>query len=314
MTSRLSRVRIVVLVGAAAAALAPASSATAQTPGGCAPFHVLHDDHIGKLSLPAGTYAVTPLDSSRLSCSAASDLFRQFLEDYNGRLPAPWILNPQTGTFARGSGSAVGFRVTPASASGGAGPTGRHPVAGTSCPAFFTVEHNDRIGRLSVRAGSYRISLLAEGRLSCVRAARLLASFLQDFDGRLPRPWALDLETGTFSAGRNVGFRIKRAVGNPVVPSGGGSHPATGRLCTSSFRVLHRDRIGALRLPPGRYLITLSSDRGLTCASATRLFRSFLNDPDGRLPSPWLVRAAMGTFVRGKAGRIGFWVKPARTT
>jgi len=307
-----SSLRLALLVAVlGAVTLAPASTATAQTPGPCPSFQVLHDDHIGRLSLPAGNYAVTPLDLSRLSCASASDLFRQFLEDFNGRLPSPWIVNPATATFARGSGSSVGFRVARLGAAGGGG--GQHPATGTSCPAFFTVEHNDHVGQLRIPAGRYRLTLLAEGRLSCARASRLFASFLQDFDGRLPRPWVVDAETGTFSVGRNVGFRIKRADGTPPLPTPAGNHPGSGRLCTSTFRVLHRDRIGALRLPAGNYLITLSSGRGLTCARASRLFRSFLNDTDGRLASPWVLRAATGTFTRGRGSKTGFRVKPARS-
>lgn len=305
--------RFVILAAVVVLGFCLPSAAAAQAPGngGCPSFQVLHDDHIGKLSLPAGNYAVTPLDLSRLSCASASDLFRQFLEDFNGRLPSPWIVNPTTATFARGSGSPAGFRVARLRAAGTGG--GQHPATGTSCPAFFTVEHNDHVGRLRIPAGRYRLTLLAEGRLSCGRASRLFASFLPDFDGRLPRPWVVDAETGTFSAGRNVGFRIKLAAGAPPLPTPAGNHPGSGRLCTSTFRVLHSDRIGALRLPAGNYLITLSSGRGLTCARASRLFRSFLNDTDGRLASPWLLRAATGTFVRGRGSRTGFRVKPARS-
>ena len=292
----------------AAVALCIPQAASAQTP--CPSFEILHNDHIGQLSLPAGHYAVTPIDASRLSCAHASDLFRQFLEDFDGRLPRPWVLDTATATFRRGAGSTTGFTVRRIGGSTGGGGQ-QHPSTGTSCPGFFTVEHNDHIGRLRIPAGEYRLTLLAVGRLSCERAARLFASFLQDFDGRLPSPWALDVETGTFSAGRNVGFRIKAADGPPVVPSGG-NHPGSGTFCTSSFRVQHNDRIGRLRLPAGPYLITLTSSRGITCSRAARLFRSFLNDFDGVLPRPWLVSSRTGTFQRGRGSRVGFRVKPAR--
>ena len=51
--------------------------------------------------------------------------------------------------------------------------------------------NNDSIGRLRLRKGSYRITLVNRG-LSCPRATQLFRSFLQDFDGTLPRPWRLD--------------------------------------------------------------------------------------------------------------------------
>ena len=83
-------------------ALAPAVPAEPLT---CpSTFAVLHDDRIGALELPAGNYTVTTLDSTRLDCSYASDLFRQFLEDRDGRLPRPWTLDATTATFTRGPG------------------------------------------------------------------------------------------------------------------------------------------------------------------------------------------------------------------
>jgi hypothetical protein len=64
---------------------------------------VLHDDRIGALSLPAGDYRLTVADEARLSCAHAADLFRQFLEDFDGRLPAPWRLDVAARSWASGS-------------------------------------------------------------------------------------------------------------------------------------------------------------------------------------------------------------------
>ena len=299
----------------AAGALATPGAAYAQgggSPAVCpATFEVLHDDTIGSLLLLKGPYTVTLLDANALTCSEASDLFRQFLEDWDGRLPRPWVMNAQTRTFTRGSGGSVGFSVAPATSGGGGGGGGHHPHA-TACPGTFGVLHNDRIGSFAIPKGNYRITLLAVGRISCSAASSYFARFLQDYDGILPRPWFIDPETGSFMRGaRNVGFRVKELVG-PVRPSGGGSgtHP-TGDRCPGTFRVLNNDRIGKLRLRRGPYRITLLSDR-LSCQAAARLFRGFLEDFDGVLPRPWVLNVQVATFSRGRSSKAGFRVKPAR--
>ncbi len=303
---------VTVATGLATLALALPGAATAQAQAGTvcpATFQVLHDDRIGRLSLPAGAYTITT--TGGLSCASASDLFRQFLEDWDGRLPRPWVINVPGRGFTRGSGGSVGFAVTPSGSGGGGGGGGRHPATGGTCPAFFRVLHNDRIGRLRIPAGNYRLTTLAVGRISCARAARLFAQFLQDWDGRLPRPWVLDGQTGTFLRGSaHVGFRFKRASGNPVRPSGGGSHPAGGGLCNGTFRVLNNDRIGALSVRRGRYRITLLRGSGLSCAGASRRFAQFLQDFDGRLQRPWVLNTRTATFTRGRGSSTGFRVKP----
>jgi hypothetical protein len=297
----------------AAAAVLPAGASAQQGGQSACPatFAVLHDDKIGSLSLPAGPYTVTLLDSSRLSCADASDLLRQFLEDWDGRLPRPWRYSVQgtgRGTFTRGSG--IGFSVAPAGNHGGGGGGGHHPH-GTSCPGTFRVLHNDRIGSFAIPRGNYQITLLSVGRITCARSSQLLAAFLQDFDGILPRPWFIDPETGSFMRGRrNVGFRMEELVGPPT-PGGGGTHP-TGNRCPGTFRVLHDDSIGRLRLPRGPYRITLLPGGGLSCQGASRLFAAFLERFAGDLPRPWVVQVASGTFTRGPGSSTGFRVKPVR--
>jgi hypothetical protein len=305
------RIRWVVLAVVAVFGLALPAGASAQAGGSStcpASFEVLHDDTIGALYLPAGAYDVTLLDPSRLTCAQASDLFRQFLEDWDGRLPRPWVLNAQAATFRRGSGSSVGFSVAPASNNHGGGGGGHHPH-GTACPGTFRVLHDDYIGTFDIPKGNYRITLLSVGRITCSQASSYFSSFLQDYDGILPSPWIIDPETGSFMRGsRNVGFRIKQWVG-PVTPSGGGGgrHP-TGNRCPATFRVLHNDRIGQLRLRQGSYRITLIKT-GLSCSRASSLFTSFLSDFEGTLPSPWVLNARTASFTRGANGN-GFRVKP----
>jgi hypothetical protein len=317
MLTKARSVPLAVAALAAAAALMPASaSAQSGTAAACpATFQVLHDDQIGRLSLPAGNYTITLLNTSRLSCQDASDLFRQFLEDWNGKLPRPWRYSVQgsgRGTFRRGAGSSLGFTVAPASNSGGGGGGGHHPN-GTQCPGTFRVLHNDRIGTFRVPKGSYRLTLLSVGRITCSQASRYFARFLQDFDGVLPSPWFLDPETGSFMrGGRNVGFRVKAAVGPPTPGGGGGGTHPTGNRCPGTFQVLNDDVIGRLRLPKGPYRITLLSGGGLSCQGASSLFTRFLQDYTGVLPSPWVLNVRTATFSRGRGSTTGFRVKRAR--
>jgi hypothetical protein len=174
------------------------------------------------------------------------------------------------------------------------------------------VLHNDHIGRLAIPRGRYRIVLLSVGSLSCSRAAVLLARFLQDWDGVLPRPWKLDPGTATFERGhRHVGFRIKPWSGPFPSGGGGGRHPSDGSRCPGTFLVQHNDRIGALRLRRGRYLITRLRGRSPSCARASSLFASFLEDFEGTLPPPWRLNTRTGAFTRGP-GAGGFRVKPVR--
>jgi hypothetical protein len=304
------------LVAAAAlgAVLALPGAANAQAGSAVAcpdTFEVLHDDTVGALYLPKGHYTVTLLDPAALTCSAASDLFRQFLEDWDGRLRRPWVVNAQAASFTRGSGGSVGFSVTPANGGAGGGGGGHHPV-GTICPGTFQVLHDDHIGSFAVPEGYYLVTLLAADRISCSQASAYLSRFLSDFDGVLPVPWILDPETGSFMRGaRNVGFRVKELAGPPV-PRGGGSgvHP-TGKSCPNTFRVLNNDSIGRLRLRKGPYRITLVGSGG-SCQRAAQLFRGFLEDFQGALPRPWRLDVQTATFTRGPSGSAGFRVKPAR--
>jgi hypothetical protein len=301
LPSRLAILAAGLLAAAAvAAAPAPASAAPAACP---ATFAVQHDDRIGALAVPAGSYQITVADPTRLTCGHASDWFRQFLEDFDGRLPSPWKLDAGTATFSAGNG--IAFQIARASTpSGGGG--GQHPATGLLCPGAFQVLHNDHIGSFAVPKGSYSVTLLSVGPLTCNAAMKRFAAFLQDYDGRLPAPWLLDPQTGTFlRGGALAGFRIAPAVTPPPGPT-----PSTGGLrCAGTFRVLHNDRIGALRLPKGRYWITRTSTGRPTCAASTRLLASFLQRPDGKLPKPWRLQASTGTFLRPSGA--GFSVKPA---
>lgn len=196
--------------GAAALAAAPAQAQAPAAPPACpASFSVLHDDRIGSLILPAGSYTLTVLDPATLSCAAAAAAFRRFLEDFDGKLPSPWRLDAASATFSGPAGA--GFTVAPATTpSGGGG--GTHPATGLACPGTFRVLHNDRIGRLRLPAGRYRVTLGATAPVSCPGSSRALARFLARPSGRLPRGWRLVPATGTFMRNGVVAFRIKPAV------------------------------------------------------------------------------------------------------
>ena len=296
-----------VATAALALALAPSASAAEATCPGT--FQVLHNDRIGAMQLPAGAYTITVLDSATMGCTEAAHLLSQFLEDWDGRLPRPWVATSSTRTFTAGRNSTVGFRVTPGEPTPPTPPNPPHPPSSRVCAGYFTVLHNDRIGSFSIPRGQYRITLLGYAGVSCSQASTLFARFLQDFDGVLPRPWFLDPSTGSFMKGsRHIGFRIK-----PYVEDGGssrGRHPVRGETRCPTFRVLNNDQIGRLVLPRGTYNVWV---RGrLSCARSTTLFAQFLQDVTGDLPSPWVVNPRTGSFSRGPGSPTGFRVKPAR--
>lgn len=190
-------------------ALASAAPASAQSPSICpATFHVLHDDSIGNLELPAGHYQVTVRGG--LSCAASTEWLARFLEDWDGVLPRPWKLSVAAQSFTRGN-SGVGFSVVRVANPSGGGGGGRHPGYGKLCPGTFRVLNNDRIGALRLPKGRYTITVLALDKPTCARASALFTQFLDnDYAGILPRPWALDPQTGTFRRGAaNFGFRVK---------------------------------------------------------------------------------------------------------
>jgi hypothetical protein len=212
----MTRHRLVICGLAIGMAALGAVSAPAQTQGPTqctASFEVLHNDRIGSLRLPQGAYQLRTFD---LTCLRASHLFAEFLQDYNGDLPEPWRYTVQgvgQGTFIFGDAERrfVALRI----GDNGSGTSGHASDGGGShgdlvCPATFRVEHNDRIGRLRLRAGQYRVTRLG-ARLSCARASTLLARFLDRPSGRLPGGWIVLPQLAEFVKGSTYyGFRVKR--------------------------------------------------------------------------------------------------------
>src|SRR3954471_17425814 len=71
--------------------------------------------------------------------------------------------------------------VIPAVASG-SGPSAQ---AAAKCPSF-RVLHNDKIGNISLPAGNYSVVVK---NMTCASSTTWFARFLQDWDGKLPKPW-----------------------------------------------------------------------------------------------------------------------------
>jgi hypothetical protein len=292
------------VLAAAALALpaAPASAAT-RCP---ATFDVLHDDHVGAMSLPAGQYTVTV---TGLGCAGASKLFAQFLQDYDGILPFPWVANAARRSFTRGAGP-TSFSVR-RGAYPPAPPSPPTPASAVACPGTFSVLHDDRIGALPFPKGAYKLRLLGTG-FTCQRIAQWFAQFLDDFEGDLPRPWTMSAPPGAsvggvFAVPAETVFSALRSGSS----TGGGGHtPSGATTCPGTFSVLHDDHVGSLYLPKGPYVVSLLQGDTLTCAQASQQFTRFLDAAS--MPAPWVLDAATGTFTRGLDASTGFRIKPAR--
>ena len=295
-----ARRRLVVLaLVAGALGWSPAAQAQVAAPAVCpGTFQVLHDDRIGGASLAAGAYTITVLDPAALSCADAATWLARFLQDYDGLLPSPWIHDLGTSAFTAGDGRA--FTVARAAAPSGGG--GVHPSGGvTRCPGTFQVLHDDRIGPLALPAGSYSITP-SSNRISCATAAARLAGFLQDFDGRLPRPWTLAAQTGTFTRTPGVGFRVK-LVTTKSGGSGSGTSPRGRRCGGEPFSIDFSTRLGGLRIPAGAYRVYALG--GTRCVPAEAALGRLL-DLD-RLPGTWQVDVDTATFSR--SGRARFRIE-----
>ena len=184
-------------------------------------------------------------------------------------------------------------------------------AANTKCPNTFRVLHDDHVGKLSLKAGSYSITVTNENKLSCQRASDLFTKFLQDFDGKLSNGWKVNVKKSGFEKSSQKAFYVKRVGGAGGGGGNGGRHPGRGEMiCPGTFQVQHDDHIGDLKLPKGPYTITVIHQKRITCQKATSLFAKFLQRPDGDLPSGWKLKPQSGTFLK-KDGSKGFRVKQA---
>lgn len=179
---------------------------------------------------------------------------------------------------------------------------GSGSAAAATCPSF-KVLHDDRIGAVVLPAGSYEVTTEEfQGRsgISCQEASRLIARFLQDWDGNLPNGWRARAEgPGKASFARPsipespAGFSVQRIGGE-----GGGGNSELGKLCPSAFTVNAGSDVGPLFFAKGQYLIYIPARSGITCRRASVLFTRFLGWPGGALPEPWQVKTQTATFFK----------------
>ena len=178
------------------------------------------------------------------------------------------------------------------------------------CPGSFKVLHNDRIGPALLPKGAYEIKVLLPSGFTCANASKRFTQFLQDFDGKLPPPWAVVAKArgvAVFTRSGQAAFRVARMSGG----GGGGGGGIKGSVCPGSFRVLNNDRIGPLMFPKGRYRLLIPRGSIITCANAAKLFRQFLNRPAGNLPKNWRMKPTIALFFKpGNAKRKQFRVDP----
>jgi hypothetical protein len=171
-------------------ALGGAASASAA---GCPSFKVLHDDRIGAVVLPAGSYEVTV--SAGLSCTASSKLFARFLSDWDGNLPKPWRATAEGSGKATFKGGSLSFSVRLVSGGGGGG---GNTEIGKLCAGTFTVNAGTDVGPLNFAKGQYLLYIPARSAISCRRSSILFTRFLAAPGGMLPSPWQVKTQTATF--------------------------------------------------------------------------------------------------------------------
>lgn len=178
-------------------ALAGGGSASAAT---CPSFKVLHDDRIGAVVLPAGSYEVTTeeFQGKGISCQEASRYFARFLQDWDGNLPNGWRALPEGSGKATFERKSFGNSPNSFSVSRTGGESGGNSELGKLCPSAFTVNAGSDVGPLFFAKGQYLLYIPARSGITCRRASVLFTRFLGSPEGMLPDPWQVKLQTATF--------------------------------------------------------------------------------------------------------------------
>ena len=208
-------IALLALAGALVATLwvstARSEAARATCPGS---FTVLHNDVIGKLQLPKGKYKITLIDDQqRITCQRALQRFTEFLQDYDGKLPSPWVykvIGVGDGKFFHRTNTQLGFRVQQGTSPGPSPAPGKYKRCK---PEYnFRVLNNDRIGALILPKGIYYIYRSTNPALGCQYSVDLFRKFLNYPSGALPAPWKLNAAKATFTnTQKGYGFRVKQA-------------------------------------------------------------------------------------------------------
>ena len=169
----------------------------------------------------------------------------------------------------------------------------------------FRVMHNDKISGVSFPAGPYN---MVNSGMSCSQTTKYFQQFLEA--GKVSKGWQVKTLSGNrkrfTKLGTNPTVDFQATAASDPTPTPGGL------TCPGTFRVLHNDQIGAMKLPAGSYTITLASHNtpGLDCASASHAFTYFLNnDWAGNLPHPWKMNVAAKSFYMNNTPSDGFSVK-----
>lgn len=295
------------LVAVLGASLATGGVVAAPAPVKCAgSFTVLHNDRIGSVPFPAGPYSMT---ATTISCSQASNLFRSFLADWDGKLPGGWkvALAGSVRKFTR-SNSTDAFTATPQTKpTPGPAPVPPTPTPSSlTCPGTFQVLHDDRVGAMLLPAGSYRITRLTSGALSCPQASTWFAYFLNNsYAGNLPKPWTMNTTTKTFYDGSSTnGFRVARISG---LGDALGWYPGTSEdTCSTNYIVPATKNAKGLLVPAGRYVLTATGSASCAAAraAANRIFA-----PGVACPDHYKVNRATGSFRR-RGTSFGFRLDP----
>ena len=89
-----------------------------------------------------------------------------------------------------------------------AAPAAAAPGDRVICPGTFQVLHSDKIGKLELPAGAYRITVR---RMSCQDASDKFRRFLSIPSGNLPDNWEVRVNKAKFrNAVNGQSFRVKR--------------------------------------------------------------------------------------------------------
>ncbi|MFT4048232.1 MAG: hypothetical protein QM648_00150 [Solirubrobacterales bacterium] len=248
----------------------------------CPSFHVLHNDSIGQVKIPAGMYSVAPVG---VTCKNSSTLIARFLNDYDGVLPGGWAVaaSGKTITFKKGATTeSIVMKRGYSPASGGS--SNRQNGA---CPGTFTVLHNDRVGTMALKAGQYKITTKG---LYCWFDASKLAYLLDYTEGtKLPSPWTVDAAMMKIQRSPNHYLTLKY-LGN----SGGGGHSTAGKTrCNSKLKVTTAGVLAGMSFPVGSYYVNVAP--GTTCAGAGSLFQKWLTA--GAVNNSWKVNSQTATFT-----------------